>query len=114
MMLTHGDAQVKFIQQPDPNAALAVSKPPFLTLLTNVGSKGSTTWQIGGTFAAPVIGELVDVFTCRGYRTSEDGHLKVESEGGMPMVRTRLVGGGAVFELLMMIGVGYVGEGGAG
>lgn len=77
---------VKFIQQPDPNAALAVSKPPFLTLLTNVGSKGSTTWQIGGTFAAPVIGELVDVFTCRGYRTSEDGHLKVESEGGMPMV----------------------------
>ncbi|KAE9387936.1 glycoside hydrolase family 13 protein [Gymnopus androsaceus JB14] len=68
---------LKFISQSD-SSALAVSKPPMLTLLTNAGNSSYGMYSGGET--------VVDVLTCNTYTAGSDGSLSVKTSGGEPMV----------------------------
>ncbi|KAK0189869.1 glycoside hydrolase family 13 protein [Armillaria mellea] len=72
-----------FIPQ-DTDKLIAISKPPLLTLLTNVGRTGSATWKVPGVFNASL--ELIDVLTCTGYTVDQDASLTVSCNDGSPKV----------------------------
>ncbi|KAK0210481.1 alpha-amylase [Desarmillaria ectypa] len=72
-----------FIPQEN-NQAIAISKPPLLTLLTNVGQSGAVTWNVPGVFEAKQA--LVDVLTCNQYVVPSDGNMTVSSSDGSPKV----------------------------
>ncbi|KAJ6505806.1 alpha-amylase [Mycena vitilis] len=79
----------KYLPQPDPHT-LALSKPPLLSLLTNVGlpandSVPATSWRIpAGVYPSGTI--LVDVLACRAFTVAGDGDTTVQAEEGMPRV----------------------------
>ncbi|KAJ3720226.1 GH13 alpha-amylase precursor [Lentinula guzmanii] len=78
--------KASFISQSS-TSALAVSKPPFLTLLTNGGSSSSASWSIPGSAGLYSGSEtLVDVLTCDTVTTGSDGSLSVSASGGLPKV----------------------------
>lgn len=64
---------------------LAVSKPPMLTLFTNVGAGGTASWKItksgysGNT-------QLIDVLSCTVVTTDGDGGLTANTTSGLPQV----------------------------
>ncbi|KIK65915.1 glycoside hydrolase family 13 protein [Collybiopsis luxurians FD-317 M1] len=75
-----------FIAQSD-SSTLAVSKPPFLTLLTNGGSSSSAKWSIPSSAKLFSGSEsLMDVLTCNTVSTSSDGSLSVTADSGLPQV----------------------------
>ncbi|KAK0236687.1 GH13 alpha-amylase precursor [Armillaria nabsnona] len=74
---------MSFIPQ-DTDKLIAISKPPLLTLLTNVGRTGSATWKVPGVFNASQ--ELVDVLTCTGYFVDQDASLTVSCNDGSPKI----------------------------
>lgn len=79
---------MSFIKQSN-QAVLAVSKPPLLGLLTNVGntSTGSTQWTIPGNSGLFKGGEsVVDVLACKAVTADSSGGLTVQASGGMPQV----------------------------
>ncbi|KAJ7623070.1 alpha-amylase [Mycena polygramma] len=79
----------KYLPQPDPHT-LALSKPPLLALLTNVGlpandSAPGASWRIpAGVYASGTV--LVDVLACRAFTVAGDGDTTVQAEEGMPRV----------------------------
>jgi alpha-amylase len=77
-----------FIPQSDSaTSTLAVSKPPFLALLTNGGNSSSAKWSIPSSAKLFSGSEtLVDVLTCNTVTTGSDGSLSVTASGGMPQV----------------------------
>ncbi|KAK0497870.1 glycoside hydrolase family 13 protein [Armillaria luteobubalina] len=74
---------MSFIPQ-NTDKLIAISKPPLLTLLTNVGRTGSATWKIPGVFNASQ--ELLDVLTCTRYAVDQDTSLTVSCSDGSPKV----------------------------
>ena len=63
-----------------------MSKPPMLTLFTNVGASGSPA-----SFSVPEAGysaneKLVDVVTCNAVTADSKGGVSAQSGGGLPMV----------------------------
>jgi hypothetical protein len=82
--------QATFIPQSNPSN-IVISKPPLLTLLTNVGSMdaaGGTegTWDIpssSGLFDGGTI--FVDILTCNTF-TPGNGDLSVSVQSGLPRV----------------------------
>ncbi|KAJ3843630.1 GH13 alpha-amylase precursor [Lentinula raphanica] len=81
--------KASFISQSSSTSTLAISKPPFLTLLTNVGSgsSSSASWSIpssAGLYSGKET--LVDVLTCDTVTTEDDGSLSVSASGGLPKV----------------------------
>ncbi|SJL08577.1 related to Alpha-amylase A type-3 [Armillaria ostoyae] len=74
---------MSFIPQ-DTDKLIAISKPPLLTLLTNVGRTGSATWKVPGVFNASQ--ELIDVLTCTGYAIDQDASLTVSCNDGSPKI----------------------------
>ncbi|KAH7923770.1 glycoside hydrolase family 13 protein [Leucogyrophana mollusca] len=90
---------MKFLPQEDPSA-LAISKPPMLTLLTNAGSAAGTTAKWNVTHQVfKKNQELVDVLTCQPRMADENGGVLVESNGGMPQVLMPVVALGKFPEL---------------
>ncbi|KAK0201077.1 glycoside hydrolase family 13 protein [Desarmillaria ectypa] len=79
-----------FIPQQN-DKTISISKPPLLTLLTNVGRTGSASWKVPGVFNASQ--ELIDVLTCTGYVVDEDGSLTVSCNDGTPKVSVRMSSG---------------------
>jgi alpha-amylase len=78
--------KASFISQSD-SSTLAVSKPPFLTLLTNGGNSSSAKWSIPSSsklFSGSQT--LVDVLTCNTVTTGSDGSLSVTASSGLPQV----------------------------
>ncbi|KAK0213615.1 GH13 alpha-amylase precursor [Armillaria fumosa] len=72
-----------FIPQ-DTDKLIAISKPPLLTLLTNVGRMGSATWKIPEVFNASQ--ELLDMLTCTRYAVDQDASLTVSCNDGSPKI----------------------------
>lgn len=73
----------------DSSNTLVVSKPPLLALLTNIGSQqtSSVRWNV----THPVFEggqQLVDVLTCRTFTAEENGGVSIQSDEGMPKVRS--------------------------
>ncbi|KAK7461278.1 hypothetical protein VKT23_008454 [Stygiomarasmius scandens] len=68
--------------------ALAISKPPFLTLLTNGGSGDSSTeWNVPGDAGLFNGGEtLVDVLSCDEVTVGSDGSVSAKASNGQPKV----------------------------
>ncbi|KAK0475231.1 glycoside hydrolase family 13 protein [Armillaria novae-zelandiae] len=66
----------------------AISKPPLLALLTNVGNSSTATWTIPGDASLFLKGQtLIDVLTCQSYNVDPvTGSLTVESRYGLPQV----------------------------
>jgi len=71
-------------------SALAISKPPLLTLLTNAGSNATstqTTWTIPASAKLFKNNEtVVDLLTCGVVYADKSGALNVTSDGGLPKV----------------------------
>ncbi|TBU38203.1 alpha-amylase [Dichomitus squalens] len=64
---------------------LAISKPPLLTLLTNVGSSSTPNWNVPDAGYKP--GEtLVDVLTCNTITVDKNGGVIVAGHAGNPQV----------------------------
>ncbi|KAJ7159673.1 glycoside hydrolase family 13 protein [Mycena filopes] len=109
-------SEAAWIPQSNPSA-LMLSKPPLLTLLTNIGANSSAeqpTWHIPAYLYKPNA-TLVDVIACKVIvMDGNDGKgvTAVKAEGGMPMVlvETGMLsrGGGACPALA---GVGSSGAG---
>ncbi|KIK01831.1 glycoside hydrolase family 13 protein [Laccaria amethystina LaAM-08-1] len=76
---------LKFITQQDPSL-LAVSKPPLIALLTNLGSNStkSSTWVASGVASANEV--LVDVLSCATVKADGSGGVSVAVVGGLPQV----------------------------
>ncbi|KAI9572501.1 glycoside hydrolase family 13 protein [Boletus coccyginus] len=77
---------MQFLDAQSPNT-LAISKPPLLALLTNIGSQqtSSVRWNV----THPVFNgkqQLVDVLTCRTFIAGENGSVSIQSDEGMPKV----------------------------
>ncbi|KAK0441147.1 glycoside hydrolase family 13 protein [Desarmillaria tabescens] len=66
------------------NQAIAISKLPILTLLTNVGQSGTATWNVPGVFEPKQA--LVDVLTCNQFIVPSNGNMTVSSNDGLPKV----------------------------
>ncbi|KAI0713053.1 glycoside hydrolase family 13 protein [Cerioporus squamosus] len=68
-------------------STLAVSKPPLLALLTNVGndSSASTTWNVPDA-GYPANEVLVDVLTCSKVTADNGGGVLVHASSGEPQV----------------------------
>lgn len=71
------------------SSTLVISKPPLLALLTNIGSQQtvSVRWNV----THPVFKskqQLVDVLTCRTFIAGEGGGVSIQSDEGMPKVRS--------------------------
>ncbi|KAJ3875382.1 GH13 alpha-amylase precursor [Lentinula edodes] len=78
--------KASFISQSS-TSTLAVSKPPFLALLTNGGSSSSVSWSIPSSAGLYTGSEtLVDVLTCETVTPSSDGSLSVSASSGLPKV----------------------------
>ncbi|KAK7007913.1 glycoside hydrolase family 13 protein [Favolaschia claudopus] len=79
-----------WITQSEPSTIM-LSKPPLLTLFTNVGANDSTyqpTWRIPAGLYAPGT-TLIDVLACRAVArdgASAEGETLVKAKGGMPQV----------------------------
>ncbi|KAI6137178.1 glycoside hydrolase family 13 protein [Pisolithus sp. B1] len=77
---------MKFLRGADGHT-LAVSKPPMLSLFTNVGQGFSSVvhWNITqSVFRSRE--QLVDVLTCRVHLSAENGGVDITSTNGMPKV----------------------------
>ncbi|SJL07387.1 related to alpha-amylase [Armillaria ostoyae] len=76
--------KMSFVSQSD-LGAIAISKPPMLALLTNVGSSGSASWSVSGVYNK---GEtVVDVLTCKTYTVdSSSGTLSASADSGAPRI----------------------------
>lgn len=72
-----------FIPQ-ESNQAIAISKPPLLALLTNVGQSGSVSWNVPGVFSANQA--LVDALSCNQYVVPSDANMTISSSDGSPKV----------------------------
>lgn len=64
---------------------LAVSKPPMLSLFTNVGTGGTASWKVdksgyGGNT------RLIDVLSCTTVTTNSDGSLTTNTTSGLPQI----------------------------
>ncbi|KII86288.1 glycoside hydrolase family 13 protein [Plicaturopsis crispa FD-325 SS-3] len=79
--------QMKFIPQTS-SAALAISRPPLLTLLTNSGSNGETTWNVTGEDGTGFKANetLVDVLTCKQTQADANGGVVAHAAYGEPQV----------------------------
>lgn len=64
---------------------LAVSKPPMLTLFTNVGAGGSASWNLAKSGYSGNT-RLIDVLSCNVVTTSGDGGLTANTTNGLPQV----------------------------
>ncbi|KAF9645246.1 alpha-amylase [Thelephora ganbajun] len=64
---------------------LAVYKHPLLALFTNVGSHGTTSWDVQGTDYAPGT-ELLEVFSCSKVYVDSTGGLTALSTSGQPQL----------------------------
>ncbi|KAG7452972.1 glycoside hydrolase [Guyanagaster necrorhizus] len=64
--------------------ATQLSKPPLLTLLTNVGQSAIVTWNTTGVLNANQA--IVDVLTCSQYVVPSDGTMTMSSSDGSPKV----------------------------
>ena len=70
-------------------STLAVSKPPMLALLTNVGHGSDVTWNV------PNAGykgkeKLIDILTCTSVTADKHGGVIVHGTSGNPQVRLSL------------------------
>ncbi|KAK0448478.1 alpha-amylase [Desarmillaria tabescens] len=79
--------QMTFVPQLNDNT-IAISKPPLLALLTNVGNSSTATWTIPGDAGLFLKGQtLIDVLTCQSYNVDPvTGSLTIESRNGLPQV----------------------------
>ncbi|KAI0042477.1 glycoside hydrolase family 13 protein [Auriscalpium vulgare] len=66
--------------------SLAISKPPMLGLLTNIGSdtSQSVTWTVPALYSPNEV--LLDILTCSKVTTDAQGGVTVQSMYGMPQV----------------------------
>ena len=67
------------------DTTLAVSKPPMLALFTNVGTSGTTTWNIVKSGYSGNV-QLIDVLSCTVVTTSSDGGLTANTTNGLPQI----------------------------
>jgi len=73
-----------FLPQSSPSA-IAISKPPLVTLLTNGGNSSSVTWTVPDAIFGN--GEaLVEVLTCTAMSATAKGGLSVNGSQAMPQV----------------------------
>ena len=79
-------SKLKFISQSN-SATIAISKPPLLALLTNVGSSGSASWTVSEALFQPNE-NLVDVLTCDKVQATSQGGVSVQAVTGLPQVRS--------------------------
>jgi alpha-amylase len=72
--------------------SVAISKPPMLALLTNIGSNTAmgARWRVPRLFSPNAA--LVDILTCASTRADGDGSVDVVSEYGMPQVGPLIAG----------------------
>ncbi|KAI0742255.1 glycoside hydrolase family 13 protein [Daedaleopsis nitida] len=64
---------------------LAVSKPPMLALLTNVGNASNTTWDVPDAGYQPNAA-LVDVLSCTSLSADDRGGVSAQSTSGDPKI----------------------------
>ena len=64
---------------------LAVSKPPMLALFTNVGTGGTTSWNVARSGYSGNV-QLIDVLSCTVVTTNSDGGLTANTSNGLPQV----------------------------
>lgn len=79
-------SQMKFIPQSS-NATLAISKPPMLSLLTNIGSNSTAlmSWNVSDSLFTSHE-NLVDILSCNTVQADENGGVYVQAFFGMPQV----------------------------
>ncbi|EIN03580.1 alpha-amylase [Punctularia strigosozonata HHB-11173 SS5] len=79
------ESPMKFVSPPGEAPTIAISKPPLLALLTNLGNQSTVVYGLpdaglGNNTA------VIDILNCAQWRTGETGEIHVKREHGMPQV----------------------------
>jgi alpha-amylase len=76
---------MNFVSPPGEAPTIAISKPPLLALLTNLGNKSTVVFGIDNAGLGNNT-EIIDILSCVQWRTGPNGEIHVKREHGLPQV----------------------------